>query len=343
MDIKYGKRILSNYLTQLERYIVVTMDIPWKLCKHLFEENMPVQVVIIDTLDKETLDRLSCSFPKVNSIVGLGGGTAIDAAKYFAYLQDLTPILVPTISSTNAPFSDFISIKKDGSAFGFKIASYPKQLVIDYDILSLSDQRLNRAGYGDLLYMQTTLNDWLIGAKKGRLASVNPKVRQRIEEMMGKVTKHAKEIGNVTEDGLHLLMENTRFSTELYKEHPDAPISAGSEHLFAWNLEMTTKKNYIHGEIVALGIVIVSYLQQFYLSNSSLKILRQALEDAQVIYHPDDIGITWQEIKETLMTVNGYNHKFRRFHTVFDYVTFTSDVLANLKDYLYKECSECEV
>ncbi len=112
MDIKYGKRILSNYLTQLERYIVVTMDIPWKLCKHLFEENMPVQVVIIDTLDKETLDRLSCSFPKVNSIVGLGGGTAIDAAKYFAYLQDLTPILVPTISSTNAPFSDFISIKK---------------------------------------------------------------------------------------------------------------------------------------------------------------------------------------------------------------------------------------
>ncbi len=57
-------------------------------------------------------------------------------------------------------------LKKDGSAFGFKIASYPKQLVIDYDILSLSDQRLNRAGYGDLLYMQTTLNDWLIGAKK---------------------------------------------------------------------------------------------------------------------------------------------------------------------------------
>ncbi|MGP4041100.1 iron-containing alcohol dehydrogenase [Gracilibacillus sp. D59] len=337
IQIDYGSGVLEKEMKTLPSYIVVTMEIPWRLCDKFFKVNPPKQVVMVDSLDKSKLDELSTLLPQHVEIVGLGGGTAIDAAKYFAYLQNTTPVLVPTISSTNAPFSDFISIRKNGSAFGFKVDEYPKRLIIDYKALTLSDWRYNRAGYGDLLYMQTTLNDWLIASQNEQLYAIDVEVQHEIEEIMDKIIKKATEIGAMTKEGLYILMENTRLSTELYMDHPHTPISAGSEHLFAWNLEMVTNKTYIHGEIVALGIVITSYLQQIFITNSYFQRLRHALDEAQVTYHPVDIGISWEEIKKALLTVNDYNNEFRHFYTVFNYVDWSTDILEGLREYLYSE------
>ena len=51
----------------------------------------------IDTVDMEDLIDLAFGIaPKVQGIVGIGGGKVIDAAKYAAYLRKLPFISVPT-------------------------------------------------------------------------------------------------------------------------------------------------------------------------------------------------------------------------------------------------------
>ncbi|WP_099157009.1 iron-containing alcohol dehydrogenase [Virgibacillus ndiopensis] len=331
---KYGKLLITKETINLQRYIIITMEIPWNLGKQFFEDNPPEQVILVDTLDKEKLDEISKTLIDNVEIVGLGGGTAIDAAKYFAYQHGKIPLLVPSITSTNAPFSDFISIKRNGSAFGFKVDGYPKRILVDYELIRLSEPRYNRAGYGDFLYLQTTLNDWMIASQKGLTKDVDQEIKEQIVQLVDSMTKRADEIGEMTEQGVHLLMENIKNSAELYILHPDKPISAGSEHLFAWNLELVTGKTYVHGEIVALGIVIASFLQQFYMKDSRYHMLLKAFDDASVLYRPDILGISWEEIEETLLTVETYNRKVRNFHTVFEFIDWTPELLDQLKRYL---------
>ncbi|WP_222429977.1 iron-containing alcohol dehydrogenase [Paenibacillus cremeus] len=321
-------------MEQLGKYVLVTMDAPWQLYEPLLRIK-PEAVLMVESLNKESLDKMVGNVPRDCAIVGLGGGTALDAAKYFAYSADQVPLLVPSITSSNAPFTDFISIRKNGTSFGFKVDGYPKKILIDYELIQMADPRLNRAGYGDLLYMQTTWNDWKIAQEKGIGPALDPEVEREIDRIVVSSLENAPEIGSLTQDGIRLLMENTQSSSELYMLNPTLPISAGSDHLFAWNLELTTGKPLIHGEIVSLGIVMSSFLQKSYLPESRYRELRKAMDEACVIYHPDQIGVTWDEIVRTLQSVESYNKEVRGFHTVFEWVDWTPSLWKRLKDYLY--------
>lgn len=335
VETKYGKSILAGELQALDHYVLITNDAAWELCGKYFHLKPPIQVIMVETLDKECLDDIYNRVSGDLEIVGLGGGTALDAAKYFAYLNGKTPLLVASITSTNAPFTDFISIRKNGGPFGFKVDGYPKKIIIDYELISLADQRLNRAGFGDLMYMQTTLNDWRIMHQKGVGPVLDINIQETILQIINTTIKHAFEIGSITETGIRILMESTELSSELYMQNLTKPIGAGSEHLFAWNLELLTNKPLVHGEIVSLGIVISSFLQSSYLTDSSYREVRKALDDAQVTYHPDEIGVTWNEIEETLLTVEEYNRKIRNFHTVFELTEWTPALFKRIKRYIY--------
>jgi len=283
------------------------------------------------TLDQAVLDEMETTLPSDVDFVGLGGGAAIDAAKYFAYLHNRTPILIPTLTSSNAHFSDFISVRKNGAPYGFKQVGWPKRIIVDYSIIELADPRYNRAGYGDLLYMQTTLNDWRIAAEAGKRAPVEPEIEKDVTRMMQIALRHAAEIGSVSQAGLHVLMTLIEESSIVVMKNLSKPITAGAEHLFSWNLEQLTGKHLIHGETVALGIVIASFLQQSHASE-----LRQALDEANVRYLPEEIGVTWHEIEQTLLTVADYNHRVRKFYTVFDVMEWNDRLLKKIRDYLYQ-------
>lgn len=325
----YGNGILEKELNGLEEYIVVTAQIPWQLHRKYFS-NKSIRVIMPETLEQSALDKIASTIPRGVEIVGLGGGAVIDAAKYFAYLKDKTPLLIPTITSSNAPFSDFISVRKGGGPFGFKKDGWPKKIIVDYELIRKADPRLNRAGYGDLLFMQTTLNDWRIAAASGKGVPLDSEVEENMVKMIEHAIDNAEEIGLVTDQGIKKLMELTEKSTSLVMSNLSKPISAGAEHLFAWNLEIQTGRNFIHGEIVSLGIVIASFLQK----NDHTK-LKQALDKAQVIYLPDQLGIDWDEVEQVLLTVKSYNRKVRRFYTVFEDVEWTPKLFKDIKEWIY--------
>ncbi len=326
----YGDRILAKELDSIDKYVIVTDHVPWELHRSHFSDS-PVQVLMPNTLQKSVLDEMIDSIPNEVEFVGLGGGAVLDAAKYFAFLRGRKPLLIPTITSTNAPFSDFISItNNEGLRYGFKKIGWPKRIVVDYDLIRKADPRFNRAGYGDLLFMQTTLNDWKLASSTGKGVPFDPMLGEAMLEMINLALKSASEIGTNTSQGIEILMRLIEDSTKLMMDHLSQPINAGSEHLFAWNLEITTGRHFIHGEVVALGILISSWLQK-----QNYAELKQALDEAQVIYQPEQLGITWDEVKRALITIKEYNKKVRQFHTIFDEIEWTSNRLDEIRELFF--------
>jgi glycerol-1-phosphate dehydrogenase [NAD(P)+] len=321
----YGEDVLAGEVNRLGNYVVVTDEVPWRLYQDRFPRQ-PVAVLMPDTLERFALDAMVPAIPEGATIVGLGGGSVIDMAKYFAYLRGETPVLVPTITSSNAQFSDFISVRRGGSPAGFKEEGLPRHVIVDFALIQMAEPRLNRAGYGDVLCMQTTLNDWRLAAAAGRVKPEDPVLEKAIMEMVRQAVESAAQIGPVSRRGIETLMKLLEDSTALVMANLSEPITAGSEHLFAWNLERITGRHFIHGEIVSLGIVICSYLQ-----GSHHAELRNALEEAQVMYRPDELGIGWEEVEQTLLTVGEYNRRVRKFSTVFDEVDWTPRLLEEVR------------
>jgi glycerol dehydrogenase-like iron-containing ADH family enzyme len=112
----------------------------------------------------------------------------------------------------------------------------------------------------------------------------------------------------------------------LIRSQAAEPLRAGSEHLFAWNLEAVTGRDFLHGEAVALGLVIASFLQK-----NAVDRVKAALREARVAYLPDQIGASWEEVTEALTSVQAYNDRFRHLQTVYDGIRWDRPLLDEVR------------
>ena len=92
---------LPNFVHQ--PYLVVTMPDLWELFAHHFDENI-AGPYLVSTIDGDELKEEVAKLPHCKSIIGLGGGQALDVAKYFAWSLGTPLFQVPTSMSVNAAF-----------------------------------------------------------------------------------------------------------------------------------------------------------------------------------------------------------------------------------------------
>jgi glycerol dehydrogenase-like iron-containing ADH family enzyme len=84
-------------------------------------------------------------------------------------------------------------------------------------------------------------------------------------------------------------------------------------HLFAWNLERVTGRTFLHGEAVALGVIVASGLQA-----GRSEHLRDVLDRARVPWRPRQLGIDRSAFGATLETIADYNRSTRRIPSIVD-------------------------
>ena len=326
IDSVYGDDVLAAAILSEEPYISIVDPIAWDLCKDRLPYP-PALVIEPQSLERDALDALARALPLQTRLVGVGGGLVIDATKYLALRESeyLTPVLVPSISSSSAPFSDAITVRKDGVPVGMVRPGMPKRIIVDYKLISAASPRLNRAGYADLLAQSTALADWRLGAELGVL-EMDQHIFDRMQALMEKAFDIAADVATGSQDGILTLMRLFEKSSALAAEKPSLPAGAGSEHLLAWHLEGTTGRHFIHGEIVALGIVVTDYLQS---GNRSR--LRDALDLAHVVYRLSDLEITWEQLADALLSVSDYNQSVRHYCSIFDRTTWTPAMLEEVR------------
>lgn len=231
--------------------------LPDRLARSLKDQSIEaVAWIEVADNDLESAARLFADLPKgVSAIVGVGGGKALDVAKYVGFLGRLPYYAVPTSLSNDGFCSPQSSLTVRGKRRSLP-AALPFAVVVDTAICRDAPRVLTLSGVGDLVSKFTAIRDW-------------------------KLSFHAK--GEPVDDFAALLSDGSLHS---YLSHPAFDLegirllatslmlngiameicgssrpASGSEHLISHALDATSARPRLHGLQVGVASYVISILQ----------------------------------------------------------------------------------
>jgi len=334
-DVIFGRNLLQELaLTVDAPFLVVTMEDLWPLFRKQFDERSIV-VHFVDSIERSALDALIERHAEVRAVVGLGGGQAVDVAKYVSWKRRIPLFQVPTSLSVNAPFAHRAAVRDEGiiKYVGF---TKPDAVYIDYDIITQAPLMLNRTGVGDIFCYHTAHEDWRLATEAGRCEEKWPLDEAQISEaraVMMSCRDAAHDIRDVTEHGIRTLVEALRWGGAAFLNNGWSPRPIeGSEHTFFYSLEYLTKKHFLHGQPVGLGALLMSLLQ-----DNDPEWMKDALDQCGVPYRPEDMGVTWEDCVAALRYMPEYVEQAGLWYTAAVHYEITDDYLARARELVYRD------
>lgn len=109
----------------------------------------------VSNCSEATIATLATQVKKVcpDFIIGLGGGKVLDLAKLVAHYHHLPIVTIPTTAATCAGWTALSNIYTDTKAFSYDVPlnNCPDLLVVDYGIIATAPKRTLVAGIGDAI------------------------------------------------------------------------------------------------------------------------------------------------------------------------------------------------
>jgi glycerol-1-phosphate dehydrogenase [NAD(P)+] len=326
--IEFGEGIVRDALAGLSSYVVVSMDVPWSVAQAQVSKE-PEGVFLIQNVQEAGVEKVIAEAPDTEWVVGIGGGQAIDVAKYLAYRKGKKLLNIPTIVSTNAYVTPLAGIRR-GDRVDYIGGIAPELVLIDYSLIKTAPRRLNAVGAGDVLSMHTASFDWEIATRAGEKATgrtfeFKPEAVQTARAILADLTAGAEEIGNATNEGIKLIVDSYLRINDLCIPLGHFRPEEGSEHFFAYNAEHIARHEFLHGAIVGLGIVLMSAVQ-----GNNPKDIRKVLDTIGLDYSPAASQLTRDQVIKALATAKEYALSRNLWYSVIDEANLTETSAAAL-------------
>lgn len=132
----------------------------------LSEQGVAVTAEIaVGEADLNLAQRLGREAPSdLSAVIGLGGGRALDVAKYAAGLRRLPYLAVPTSLSNDGFASNQSSLLVEGRRRSLP-AGLPAGVIVDTEVCLQAPERLWLSGVGDLAAKIPAVRDWKLAAR----------------------------------------------------------------------------------------------------------------------------------------------------------------------------------
>ncbi|MEX2683348.1 MAG: iron-containing alcohol dehydrogenase [Candidatus Sigynarchaeota archaeon] len=299
---EFGETILSDVLNSLDDYIIVTMEEPWSLLKSKLKTK-PREIIFNRDMQMETLQKIEKQTRKAKWIVGFGGGTACDTAKYLCWKWNIPLIVAPSIISVDAWLCTSIAVRVDHKVKYIGDVQ-PSRVLVDYSIVKQAPKALNRAGVSDTISIVTALGDWLI-ARDTFGDKFDLKVFNEAKDIAETLMKSASDIKVVNNKGIDALVKGFVDEVRICELWGNARPEEGGEHFLAYCLEDITRGHYLHGNLIGLNILVVLKLQRDKAVFDVGK-LKNFFDEIGLDYAPAKNGITRGDYKKALESVQTY-------------------------------------
>lgn len=256
---------VNNYFKDLnlqEPFLIVTGPLVKKIVTEKITDNLAFKHEVIEVQSADISEAYKveefAKQIKANIIIGVGGGSVIDVAKYVAHRLDKDFISIPTAPSHDGITSPFAAIKGLGKPISIK-AKGPLAIIADINVLSSAPRRLINAGIGDTIGKIIAVRDWKLASKlrgeyygdyTASLALMSAKHALSCTRILNKDIKA----------GVRTLTEALISSGVAMGMAGSTRPASGSEHLFAHAIEMLYPNVGLHGELVALGTILMAYV-----------------------------------------------------------------------------------
>ncbi len=193
---------------------------------------------------------------KTRAIIGIGGGKALDVAKYVSFLTRIPYLAVPTSLSNDGFCSPQSSLTLEGRRKSLPSAM-PFGVVIDTEVCLAAPEFLWLSGVGDLVAKLTAVADWKLA-----FSAVGTLVDD-FAALLSDATVF-QFIARPTRDieGVRLLGTSLMLNGIAMEVCGSSRPASGSEHLISHALDSLGGPPRMHGMQVGAATYLVSLLQQ---------------------------------------------------------------------------------
>ena len=189
----------------------------------------------------------------IKVVIGFGGGTVLDLAKFAAFVSKAELISLPTTLSNDSLASPVAVLGTEGKARKTFKCTIPDAILVDANIIMSAPPRQILSGIGDTISKYTALNDWKIAHIKGK---------DYVDDFAYMISKMAfnsiayndqKDLKSI--DFIKRLTQALVMGGLAMEIAGTSRPSSGSEHLFCHALEENYAEyvNVPHGIAVAMG------------------------------------------------------------------------------------------
>ncbi len=232
-------------------------DFLGRLTESLREHN--ITIVLEAAVESATFEEASAHFqhlpPRTDVIIGLGGGKALDVAKYIGFLARISYFAVPTSLSNDGICSPQSSLTVEGRRRSLPSA-LPEGVIIDTAVCLGAPECLWHSGIGDLVATFTAVADWklafhAVGEPVDDFAALLSDAS--VYQFLGRP--------ECDQEGMRLLGTALMLNGISMAICGSSRPASGSEHLISHALDALSRRPRLHGLQVGVAAYLMSRVQ----------------------------------------------------------------------------------